>query len=775
MILTIDDHEVKTKKGKTILEAADEHGIYVPHLCSHPELSSYGGCRLCIVEVEGMRGYPTACTTPVEDGMVVRTDTKTLNEMRKEIIQLILSDHPAGCLVCDEEDECSQYQSTIRKVGATTGCRWCPKDQDCELQKVVKHLEIKEIIFPIYYQGYDVENDDPFFDRDYNLCIYCGRCVRICQEHRKSYVITLNQRGKETTIGPPYKMSHLEADCEFCGACISVCPTGANFEKARKWWGVPEAYHPSFCPFCDLNCEIQFLTRGDKIIGTLPPGDPHLSGGDLCVKGRFCASELVNYPHRVLEPVFRFPEGIGIITWEEAIQKAEEKLKNIDGNKVAFYISPDLSLEEIAAANRFARDVLNTSNISASVLSNNLVELAPLAEASITAKEIENSDCIISLFLNGNYNYAPVTLAVKRAAEKGAPYYQVGWFNDATSRVVEKQIPISPGKEKAFFRKVVSHLEKKTGVSTQIKELIQAIRLSPIPTFILGHQFLDLTEGEEILQSIRRIIELTGSRVFVSLPPGNLFGLLALANPKLNDEVLQLCSEGQIDILYMVGDTPFQKRPPVKFIIHQSSFPPPDDLAADLILPTAVWGEISGSFATSQKDRKKFKAVVSPSGSVLENREIFSRITRAMGKRTVKFSRKEIAGLIPKKMTVNISKTKFKHGKKRKVSAPDTSFPCFLVQEKSPHTFQNITLNKVSEGMQAILPEETIIMNPADAEKLGLADKDVIEVESEVNKQAYPLQVRKIIQLGYVYLITPSGEFTFETNPCPVHIRRSNV
>ena len=148
MKLTIDNQEVEVKEGMTVLEAAEEHNIYIPHLCSHPELTPYGGCRLCIVEVEKMRGYPTACTTMVVEGMVIRTQTKTLQEMRKEILQLTLSEHPAACLICDEAEECSDYQGTIRKVGITTGCRWCPKDKDCELQKVVEHLEIDEITFP---------------------------------------------------------------------------------------------------------------------------------------------------------------------------------------------------------------------------------------------------------------------------------------------------------------------------------------------------------------------------------------------------------------------------------------------------------------------------------------------------------------------------------------------------------------------------------------------------------------------------------------------------
>jgi formate dehydrogenase alpha subunit len=209
MKLYIDNREIEVKdENITLLNAAGQNDIYIPHLCAHPELTSYGGCRLCIVEIEGVRGYPTACTTKVKEGMKVRTGTDIVRDMRREIIQLILSEHPTGCLICDEAEECKGTMSTIRKVGTTTGCRWCPKDGDCELQRVVEYMGIKEIKFPVYYQDLEVEKYDPFFDRDYNLCIYCGRCVRICSEHRKSFVLDLSERGKETKVGPAFHLSH---------------------------------------------------------------------------------------------------------------------------------------------------------------------------------------------------------------------------------------------------------------------------------------------------------------------------------------------------------------------------------------------------------------------------------------------------------------------------------------------------------------------------------------------------------------------------------------
>ena len=178
-----------------MLRAAELAGVYVPSLCSHKELSPFGGCRLCTVEIEGARGYPLACSTLVADGMEVTTNTVALREMRQEILRLILSEHPSSCLLCGESDDCRRSLSTIRKAGVSTGCRSCPNDGDCELQQVVERVGISEIGYPVAYRGLEAEHDDPFYDRDYNLCILCGRCVRMCHEVRGASVLSFKYRG----------------------------------------------------------------------------------------------------------------------------------------------------------------------------------------------------------------------------------------------------------------------------------------------------------------------------------------------------------------------------------------------------------------------------------------------------------------------------------------------------------------------------------------------------------------------------------------------------
>jgi len=228
--LNIDGKQVETKEGTTVLEAAQEAGIYIPTLCYHPALSPYGGCRLCVVEIEKMRGLPTACTTPAADGMVVKTNTPQLQEYQRGVLELILSEHPHACLTCWRRERCRPYDVCLRSVDITERCVTCPKNGQCELQRVVDYIGIGEITFP--YTGKELPAyDDPLIKRDYNLCILCGRCVRICQETRGISAITFVQRGSKTIIGTAFDHPLAESGCRFCGACVEVCPTGALMDR----------------------------------------------------------------------------------------------------------------------------------------------------------------------------------------------------------------------------------------------------------------------------------------------------------------------------------------------------------------------------------------------------------------------------------------------------------------------------------------------------------------------------------------------------------------
>ena len=208
--IIIDGKKITAKKGTTVLEAALDAGIYIPHLCSHPDLSPYAGCRLCIVQIENMRGFPTACTTPIEDGMVINTKNYMIDKIRRFAIELMISSHSAECLLCDA-------------------------NYNCQLQILAAYLGVAESRFPRSSERKTVDRRNPLFEIDRSKCILCARCVRVCSEVRGVDVWSLTNRGKETQISTAFDQPLADSGCVFCTACVEVCPTGALQDKGKKW------------------------------------------------------------------------------------------------------------------------------------------------------------------------------------------------------------------------------------------------------------------------------------------------------------------------------------------------------------------------------------------------------------------------------------------------------------------------------------------------------------------------------------------------------------
>ena len=234
--ITIDGVQVNTQPGKMVLEAAIEGGIYVPYLCYHPGMKPFAACRMCVVEVEGGRGYPASCTLPVQDGMVVKNDTHEVYQLRRSIMEMLISEHPHGCLTCHRVDLCGPQDVCLRHVSVNDRCVTCPKNERCELKDTTRYLNM-ELESPLgyKYRNLPIEVGDPFYDRDYNLCIVCGRCVRVCEEVRGDNAITFTERAGQALVGTSHGTSLLESGCEFCGACLDVCPVGALVESDHKW------------------------------------------------------------------------------------------------------------------------------------------------------------------------------------------------------------------------------------------------------------------------------------------------------------------------------------------------------------------------------------------------------------------------------------------------------------------------------------------------------------------------------------------------------------
>jgi formate dehydrogenase (NADP+) beta subunit len=251
--LMIDGVPVEVEKGATVLQAAQAAGIYIPTLCFHPSLQPYGGCRLCIVEIENMRGLPTACTTPAAEGMKVTTETPRLQELRRSYLQLILTEHPNACLTCHRRERCGPYEICLRHVAVTERCVACPNNKQCELQEVVDYIGMPEVTLPYKYKDLPVDfTREPLVRRDYNLCILCGRCVQMCADVRGIGAVSFNKRGFDTVVGTAYDRPLQESGCRFCGACVEVCPTGALMDAGAEFQ--PECEWMSLAVPCRHAC-----------------------------------------------------------------------------------------------------------------------------------------------------------------------------------------------------------------------------------------------------------------------------------------------------------------------------------------------------------------------------------------------------------------------------------------------------------------------------------------------------------------------------------------
>jgi len=354
--ITINGKSVDFSSGETILDVARRSGIYIPTLCARPDLPSAGSCRLCVVQVEGIRGYVTSCTTPAQPGMVVVTDTDEIQKLRRGILELILSEHPSACLVCPIRETCEKFNAPSSKAGRVTGCNMCPNRDICELRQLVEYLGLEDIRYPLLYKDFPLEREDPFMDRDYNLCILCGRCIRVCQEHLGTSAISFIRRGHDTKVGTSFEKLHVDGNCVFCMHCVDVCPTGALTVRGSKWYGDPDDETSTTCILCERGCELVVDTKWNKVMGAHPVRDMSVGKREYCVKGRCCLPALFNSSERLQYPAIRRDDGRMIYTdWNHAVKEVSDLISHYEPQERAILSSRHMTDESIFALNEFAR------------------------------------------------------------------------------------------------------------------------------------------------------------------------------------------------------------------------------------------------------------------------------------------------------------------------------------------------------------------------------------------------------------------------------------
>ncbi len=376
--LTIDGREIQAPDGAPLVEVIKNAGIYISNLCYVDGLPPYAGCRTCLVEIEGARGLQLSCTAKAAEGLVVRTDTSEVKEARQAVLSLILSYHSDRCLTCHRVVKCKPGDTCLRDNVVTHRCVTCSKNYRCELQTTCEMLEMAgyepwEGEDRTYYLLEQPEPDraNPFLEFDPQMCIICTRCVRACDEIRHTGAITLAGRGFSTRIefGAGGRVD--ESNCDFCGACIDVCPTATLMEHPNKWAATQtERWVPTTCTQCAIGCSISLGVKKGRGVIVRPDttGNP-VSRDQLCVRGRF-HYDAVKPSQRLGQPLIRRNGGQEAATWDEALELTAARLAEVrekhGPEAIGFLGSPQALNEENYLLAKLARAIVGTNNVDSS-------------------------------------------------------------------------------------------------------------------------------------------------------------------------------------------------------------------------------------------------------------------------------------------------------------------------------------------------------------------------------------------------------------------------
>jgi formate dehydrogenase major subunit len=342
----IDGMPATVNAGSSILRAARESGVDIPKLCATDNLKPFGSCRMCLVEIEGRKGYPASCTTPVEAGMKIRTQTSELSKIRRNVMELYISDHPLDCLTCSANG-------------------------DCELQDMAGAVGLRDVRYGFEGENHldgGVDSSNPYFQFDASKCIVCSRCVRACDEVQGTFALTIQGRGFASKVSAGMDEGFLGSECVSCGACVQACPTATLMEKSIVDEGQPDHSVLTTCAYCGVGCSFQAEMKGDQVVRMTPHKDGEANHGHSCVKGRF-AWGYASHKDRIMKPMIRdtTDEPWREVSWEEAIQYSARRFKEIQdkyGRKsIGGITSSRCTNEEVYVVQKMIRTAFANNNV----------------------------------------------------------------------------------------------------------------------------------------------------------------------------------------------------------------------------------------------------------------------------------------------------------------------------------------------------------------------------------------------------------------------------
>ncbi|MGC1173241.1 formate dehydrogenase subunit alpha [Polaromonas sp.] len=407
--LDIDGMQVTVPKGTSLMRAAIDAGVQVPKLCATDSLEPFGSCRLCMVEIDGRRGYPASCTTPAEAGMKVRTQSPRLQELRKGVMELYISDHPLDCLTCAANGDCE-----LQDMAGVTGLRNVRYGYDG-----VNHLKDKK------------DESNPYFTYDPSKCIVCNRCVRACEETQGTFALTIQGRGFGSRVSAGQDEPFMESECVSCGACVQACPTATLQEKSVIWLGQAEHSVITTCAYCGVGCGFKAEMKGNEVVRMVPWKDGKANEGHSCVKGRF-AWGYTTHKDRVLKPMIRknISDPWQEVSWDEAVNYAASEFRRIQAkygaDSIGGLVSSRCTNEEGYLVQKLVRTAFGNNNVDTcarvchSPTGYGLKQTLGESAGTQTFKSVDKSDIIMVIGANPTDGHPVFASRMKKRLRAGA-------------------------------------------------------------------------------------------------------------------------------------------------------------------------------------------------------------------------------------------------------------------------------------------------------------------------------------------------------------------